>query len=197
MGTTGGDRDALLATVKGSGNYAVIAPQMGKQLVAFQAGMKLMADQFPGAFEGYKLSVVESHQKTKVDTSGTAKAVVESFRDLGVQDFDVGEITRVRDEKEQLEMGVPVRPRGGRRASRATRPGRGAARHPSTADPCPVTAGGEPDGPRVPHVHPHVSPLAAPPRRPGAALPAPRVVGESGSATFARPATPAGLPTAR
>jgi len=42
MGTTGGDREKMLAEVKASGNYAVIAPQMGKQVVAFQAAMKLM-----------------------------------------------------------------------------------------------------------------------------------------------------------
>jgi hypothetical protein len=36
MGTTGGDREKLLDVVKGSNAYAVIAPQMGKQIVAFQ-----------------------------------------------------------------------------------------------------------------------------------------------------------------
>lgn len=39
MGTTGGDRDKLYRDVHASGNYAVIAPQMGKQIVAFQAMM--------------------------------------------------------------------------------------------------------------------------------------------------------------
>jgi dihydrodipicolinate reductase len=52
--------------------------------VAFQATMELMAEQFPGAFAGYKLDVVESHQRTKADTSGTAKAVVASFQKLGL-----------------------------------------------------------------------------------------------------------------
>jgi hypothetical protein len=37
MGTTGGDREALLASVAAAGRYAVIAPNMGKQIVAFQA----------------------------------------------------------------------------------------------------------------------------------------------------------------
>ena len=49
--------------------------------------MELMAQQFPGCFSGYKLAVVESHQRSKVDTSGTAKAVVASLRGLGL-DFD-------------------------------------------------------------------------------------------------------------
>lgn len=33
MGTTGGDREKLLRDVTESGNYAVIAPQMGKQVI--------------------------------------------------------------------------------------------------------------------------------------------------------------------
>lgn len=32
MGTTGGDRERLYKTVKDSNNYAVISPQMGKQV---------------------------------------------------------------------------------------------------------------------------------------------------------------------
>ncbi|CAG9465493.1 unnamed protein product [Pedinophyceae sp. YPF-701] len=106
MGTTGGDRERLYDDVGRAGTYAVIAPQMGKQIVAFQAMMKYMADNFPGAFSGYKLEVVESHQKTKADTSGTAKAVVEYMNALGPK-FDVSEIQKVRDEDAQLAMGVP------------------------------------------------------------------------------------------
>ena len=34
-----------------------------------------MAADFPGSFEGYTLSVTESHQSSKADTSGTAKAI--------------------------------------------------------------------------------------------------------------------------
>jgi len=107
MGTTGGDRAALLAGVKAAGHFAVIAPQMGKQVVAFQAAMKLMAESFPGAFKGYKLTVTESHQSSKIDTSGTAKAIVESFNDLGC-DFDISQVELVRDVPTQIgRMGVP------------------------------------------------------------------------------------------
>ena len=42
-----------------------------------------MAQQFPGAFAGYKLEVTESHQRQKADTSGTAKAVIASIAKLG------------------------------------------------------------------------------------------------------------------
>eukprot|EP00894_Picocystis_sp_ML_P000131 jgi/Pico_ML_1/50648/g1819.t1 len=54
-----------------------------------------MATRFPGAFSGYKLKVVESHQSSKVDTSGTAKAIVSSFKKLGL-DFDESEIEKIR-----------------------------------------------------------------------------------------------------
>lgn len=107
MGTTGGDREKMLADVEKSGNYAVIAPQMGKQVVAFQAAMRLMAEQFPGAFSGYTLTVTESHQSSKKDTSGTAKAIVASFNDLGCG-FDIKDIELVRDVESQTgRMGVP------------------------------------------------------------------------------------------
>ncbi|GAQ84419.1 dihydrodipicolinate reductase [Klebsormidium nitens] len=107
MGTTGGDRTKLIDTVKKAGTYAVIAPQMGKQVVAFQAAMDIMAQNFPGAFAGYTLKVTESHQSSKVDTSGTAKAIVEYFQKLGVK-FNVDEIERVRDPSEQVRrMHVP------------------------------------------------------------------------------------------
>jgi len=47
MGTTGGDRKALEDTVKGSNISAVIAPNMAKQIIGFQAMMKYAADTFP------------------------------------------------------------------------------------------------------------------------------------------------------
>lgn len=51
--------------------------------------MEVMGQQFPGAFSGYQLEVVESHQRTKVDTSGTAKDVIRSFNNLGVPFVEV------------------------------------------------------------------------------------------------------------
>ncbi|KAJ0921302.1 putative 4-hydroxy-tetrahydrodipicolinate reductase [Helianthus annuus] len=107
MGTTGGDRDRLYKTVEDAGIYAVISPQMGKQVVAFLAAMEIMAGQFPGAFSGYTLEVLESHQATKLDISGTAKAVISCFQKLGVS-FDLDHIQLIRDPKQQIEtLGVP------------------------------------------------------------------------------------------
>eukprot|EP00927_Polykrikos_kofoidii_P074998 TRINITY_DN71051_c0_g1_i1.p1 TRINITY_DN71051_c0_g1~~TRINITY_DN71051_c0_g1_i1.p1 ORF type:complete len:301 (-),score=70.24 TRINITY_DN71051_c0_g1_i1:149-1051(-) len=106
FGTTGGDRDALLKSTQDSGVYAVIAPNMSKQIVALQATMARMAQDFPGAFSGYSLAITESHQKTKADTSGTAKAMVASFEKLGL-DFKVDQIAKIREEDKQMAFGVP------------------------------------------------------------------------------------------
>lgn len=60
-----------------------------------------------GAFSGYQLQVLESHQSSKVDVSGTAKAIVGSFQTLGV-DFDESQIVKIRDKQRQLTvMDVP------------------------------------------------------------------------------------------
>ena len=107
MGTTGGDRAALLKDTEASGVYAVIAPNMCKQIVALQAALEKMAQDFPGAFGGYALSVVESHQSTKADTSGTAKAVADTLAVLTGTPFDHAEITRVREPAAQLAGGGP------------------------------------------------------------------------------------------
>ena len=113
MGTTGGDREALAKLVADANHPSVIAPNMAKQIVAFQVMIEFLAKEFPTAFSGYKLSVVESHQKTKADTSGTAKAVVGDFQKMGF-DFSVDDIEKVRDEKEQMErMHVPAEYLGG------------------------------------------------------------------------------------
>jgi 4-hydroxy-tetrahydrodipicolinate reductase len=106
MGTTGGDRDKLMQVTADAGLYAVIAPNMCKQIVAFQATMESMATNFPGAFSGYSLDITESHQSGKADTSGTAKAMVGHFQALG-PDFKVDDIKMLREAEEQKAFGVP------------------------------------------------------------------------------------------
>jgi 4-hydroxy-tetrahydrodipicolinate reductase len=106
MGTTGGDREALLKVTKS--HYCVIAPNMGKQIVAMQAALQKLAEDFPGAFAGYQLKVVESHQVTKADTSGTAKAVIDSICTLSADtEFTYGDIEMIRNEHDALDFGVP------------------------------------------------------------------------------------------
>ena len=112
MGTTGGDREALEEKVRGSDIVAVIASNMASPVVAFQAMMEYAAREFPGVLEGYRLSVVESHQEEKKDTSGTAKAVVRSFNGLGIP-FTEEQIGKVRTKARQLGMGVPEQALGG------------------------------------------------------------------------------------
>lgn len=107
MGTTGGNRRALEETVSRSTVAAVIAPNMAKQIVGLQAMMDYAARSFPGLFAGYTLSVRESHQKGKADTSGTAKAMVGYFNRLGVP-FTEADIRMERDpQRQQREWGVP------------------------------------------------------------------------------------------
>ncbi len=113
MGTTGGDRDELARTVLNSNIPAVIAPNMAKQIVGFQAMMAYAAETFPDLFKGYTLSIRESHQKGKADTSGTAKAMVGYFNRLGVP-FSADDIIMERDpEKQQKVWGIPAEYLGG------------------------------------------------------------------------------------
>lgn len=107
MGTTGGDREQLVKDMEG--HFCVIAPNMGKQIVAMQAALEDLAVKFPGCFEGYKLEVTESHQKTKADTSGTAKAVIASIQKLASDEsFTNSDITMLRDDQASLDFGVPA-----------------------------------------------------------------------------------------
>ena len=107
MGTTGGDRPQLEASVRASSISAVIAPNMAKQIVGFQAMMEYAAQTFPDLFKGYVLEIKESHQKGKADTSGTAKAMVRYFNQMGLG-FSEDEIIKERDPGVQSDRwGIP------------------------------------------------------------------------------------------
>lgn len=115
IGTTGGDRKQLLESVASSGNSAVVAPNMAKQIVAFQEYLSGLSEDWPGLLEGCSLDIVESHQKAKADTSGTAKAMVENpdrspgiFPNLGI-DYTIDQIhdLKIRDPEMQRALGVP------------------------------------------------------------------------------------------
>lgn len=113
MGTTGGDRKQLEDTVTSSSIPAVIAPNMAKQIVGFQAMMEWAANTFPDLFKGYSLEIKESHQKGKADTSGTAKAMVGYFNNLGVP-FSEEDIRKERDPDTQKTVwGIPEEYLGG------------------------------------------------------------------------------------
>ena len=107
MGTTGGDRNKLEETVVSSSIAAVVAPNMAKQIVGFQAMMEYAADTFPGLFQGYSLEIRESHQQGKADTSGTAKTMVGYFNELGLS-FSEDQILKMRDpETQKTQWGIP------------------------------------------------------------------------------------------
>jgi 4-hydroxy-tetrahydrodipicolinate reductase len=107
MGTTGGDRERLAELIQNSSVSAIIAPNMAKQIVGFQALMAYAAESFPNLFKGYHLTIRESHQAGKADTSGTAKAMVHYFNRMGIP-FDTAEIEMERDPERQHNMwGVP------------------------------------------------------------------------------------------
>ncbi len=107
MGTTGGDRQELHETVTKSPISAVIAPNMARQIVGLQAMLAYGAENFPGLFQGYTLTVHESHQQGKADTSGTAKAMVGYFNAMGV-DFSNDQIQKERDPAIQKQQwGIP------------------------------------------------------------------------------------------
>jgi len=107
MGTTGGDREFLNETIEVSAIAAVIAPNMAKQIVGFQAMMEYAANVFPNLFAEYSLEILESHQKGKADTSGTAKAMVGYFIKLGIP-FSEDKINMERDPDVQKDcLDVP------------------------------------------------------------------------------------------
>jgi len=77
-------------------------------MACLQAALEKLAADFPGAFSGYNLRVVESHQSTKADTSGTAKAISADLAKLtGETGWTDDSIERVRHTSEQLAGGGP------------------------------------------------------------------------------------------
>jgi len=106
MGTTGVASSRFSDQIKDSNISAVIAPNMGKQIVAFQAMLEYVANHFPNSFTGYTLTIRESHQKGKLDTSGTARAMVGYFKKLGIK-FEESDIITYREPEEQIKLGVP------------------------------------------------------------------------------------------
>jgi 4-hydroxy-tetrahydrodipicolinate reductase len=107
LGTTGGDRNRIVETVQNSKICAVIAPNMGKQIVGFQAMLAYAAKEFPGLFDGYSMEITESHQRGKADVSGTARSLIPLFQTLGV-DVHEKDIFMERNPEIQLkQLGVP------------------------------------------------------------------------------------------
>lgn len=107
LGTTGFDGTLARAMVEGGRVPAVIAPNMSVPIVAIQWALHQLAENFPGALRGFDAAVAESHQSTKKDTSGTARAIVADLARLGVP-IDEANIVREREpERQRRDWGVP------------------------------------------------------------------------------------------
>lgn len=61
MGTTGGEADKMQQILGEGQNFAVIAPNMAKQIVAVQATILEISKRFPKSFETYELTVSYTH----------------------------------------------------------------------------------------------------------------------------------------
>ncbi|MDP3998237.1 MAG: dihydrodipicolinate reductase C-terminal domain-containing protein [bacterium] len=104
MGTTGGNRQKLVETVKNSEISAVIAPNMAVEVVRIQHAIETLAQNAPGVFKDWRMEIKESHQASKKDVSGTAKALQAQLEQLGaVMEED---IISIRDLKIQEELGI-------------------------------------------------------------------------------------------
>ncbi len=107
MGTTGFDPEQARLMVERSSIPAVIAPNMAVPIVLIQSLLADAAQRYPGALQGYQLSITESHQSTKKDVSGTAKVLLPSFLQLGLDTSGDG-IRSIREPRIQRnELGVP------------------------------------------------------------------------------------------
>ena len=112
LGTTGGDFNHIKELVVDYGISAVIAPNMAREIVAFQMMMEKMAKSFPLLFKDYSLKITESHQKNKVNVSGTAEAMVPIFNKLGLE-FETDQIIKKRSDEDYDQQNIPIEHWGG------------------------------------------------------------------------------------
>lgn len=104
MGTTGGNRLAIENMVRNSEISAVIAPNMAAAVVEVQDELARLIETSSNHFQGWHMTIRESHQAAKRDVSGTAKAFQAQLEGLGaVMD---GEIESVREPERQRQLGI-------------------------------------------------------------------------------------------
>lgn len=104
MGTSGGDRRAIEEIVRHSEISAVIAPNMAASVIEIQTMIEALAEKTPNLFNGWRMTIRESHQATKKDVSGTARALQGQLETLGVS--MEGEIESIRDPETQRKLGI-------------------------------------------------------------------------------------------
>jgi 4-hydroxy-tetrahydrodipicolinate reductase len=107
LGTTGGDYKKVETQVIESETPAIIAPNMALPIVALTAMFEMCSAEFPGVFSKYDLSVGETHQKGKADTSGTAKALIALLQKSGAK-FSENDLSLCRDpDIQKKKWGIP------------------------------------------------------------------------------------------
>lgn len=107
MGTTGFDGALARALVEGGRVPAVIAPNMSVPIVAIQWALHELATNFPDALRGFDGSIAETHQSTKKDTSGTARAIAADLSRLGVPIAEADIIRERNPDRQRDDWGVP------------------------------------------------------------------------------------------
>jgi len=89
--------ERIVEIIESSDVSAVISPNMAMPIVAIMSAIECISKEFPGVFRGYKFSIVESHQQSKRDVSGTARKMVPYFNELTGRNYDEGCIISIRD----------------------------------------------------------------------------------------------------
>ncbi len=104
MGTTSPHREQIEELVRNSEVSAVIAPNMATEVVALQDRLAQLAETSPNTFQGWHMTIRESHQAAKKDVSGTARAFQAQLERLGaIMD---GEIESIRDPETQRQLRI-------------------------------------------------------------------------------------------
>lgn len=104
MGTTGFDRVQVEDLVKNSEVNAVIAPNMALSVIKLQDELQSLIETAPDTYRGWHMSIFESHQATKRDVSGTAKAFQVQLEQLGA--IMGSEIVPIRNPERQRQLGI-------------------------------------------------------------------------------------------
>lgn len=104
MGTTVRDFEAIGEMVRNSAISAVIAPNMAASVVEIQDELNRLMETSPNHFQGWHMTIRESHQAAKRDVSGTAKAFQAQLERIGAVMY--GEIESVREPERQRQLGI-------------------------------------------------------------------------------------------
>jgi dihydrodipicolinate reductase len=79
----------------------VAHPNMDPQIVAWMSALTYMARTYPRVFEKTRISLTESHQADKEDTSGTMKQMLSSLGKMINRELTEEDILKIRDPMQQ------------------------------------------------------------------------------------------------